>query len=43
MRAAARSSFEQRFKIHRAVDSLLEVLERHGVGQPPGGALKRVA
>jgi glycosyltransferase involved in cell wall biosynthesis len=43
MRAAARSSFEQRFEIHRAVDSLLEVLGRHGVGSHRRGALRQVA
>jgi glycosyltransferase involved in cell wall biosynthesis len=31
MRRAARASFNNRYEIHRAVDSLVDVLQRHGV------------
>ena len=43
MRLAARASFSKRFEIHRAVDSLVGVLERHGVGGRRTSALERVA
>lgn len=43
MRAAARESFRKRFEIHRAVDSLIEVLERHGVGNATGSVSGKTA
>ena len=43
MREAAHTSFERRFEIHRAVDSLVEVLARHGAGGKRPAPLASVA